>query len=239
MVNRSLTVKKLMFYITITAIALTIGKGANAQIVYAPLNPNFTGYDTTCLLDLNGERIIDFTINPDSGIYAGQDSTMQFLSPIVIQHEDSLWAEPGKNSKFPPKITFQWYNENSTAISGADSIYFVPNTSGYYYVEVTDSSESVSVLSEVFQFALTDLTPLNSTDDINVSESNNLLRIKFINEPYYGYQLAIYNYTGQKVFSYEINSINTIANLRPLNKGLYFASVEKGNKRIVKKIIIG
>jgi hypothetical protein len=181
---------------------------------------------------------MDFNVKPDPVIYRGLDSTIQFLTPIIMQHEDSLIAKPGKNGKFLPKVTFQWYNKYATPISGADSSYYLPNTSGYYYVAVTDSSEAISMLSEVFQFVLTDITTLNSTDDISVTESNSLIKIKFIDEPYYGYQLAIYNYSGQKVFSYEIDSVSTFANLRPLAKGLYFVSVEKGDRRIVKKFII-
>ena len=159
------------------------------------------------------------------------DSVGYFL--VVRQDGDTLFAD-SSNSRFSAGVTYQWYNLSGT-IQGAISYYYIIPQNGYYGPTISDSLCNYG--SELLFYNLSGITQINPAN-IFITESNNLLTIKFNDEPYNDYKLIIYNYIGQQVYNSEVTSADMEFNLSSLTKGLYLVTLEKEGGRVVKKIVV-
>jgi len=224
-------------YPTQVEVGISYGLPPNGSLNWY-MNDSSTGINYTYIYtNSTGYYYAEF-FNSDSSCITYSD-TVHIVSDnpaaFIRQSNDTLfWVrDPGFSI---PIIYYQWYYY-STTVDNATKPYYIPTQDGNYYVEFTDSLGCNGITPQ-FEYTETGLHQIGSLSNINIYEYNNHLNIKFNNTPYSGYQLSVYNYLGQKVLSSEINSDGVIFDLTALAKGLYLVSVEKGNTRIVKKIVL-
>jgi len=126
--------------------------------------------------------------------------------------------------------SYQWYDDNMIAINGANAQQFTPLSSGSYYVEV--SNIFCSELSDIFQFALTDVKQVEW--GLLINTNNNILSI---NSEHFISQLQLFDISGKEIF-YKTSFLNTEIDVNNISSGIYFLNLKIKEQIICKKVIL-
>jgi hypothetical protein len=113
-----------------------------------------------CNLDVSG---ISLSLRQDT---SSGTSTPCGINTVTISTgpDGSCIAAP-----FDPDYTYQWFNDNGIAISGATSSTFRPSVDGYYYVEVCDPDIANCCENSGLYWCTTNVTILDAKEyDFNL-----------------------------------------------------------------------
>lgn len=135
-----------------------------------------------------------------------------------------------------------WYLVGDNTPLGS-SIYYVCNTSGYYYVVGTDDNGCNAISDSISMTCLTQNPPLNSLSAFSVfpSPANSNINIIADNIENGTYIFKIFNASGVLLDKYETEVCDNFYigyyPVSAINSGLYFLSIEKDNVRYVISFI--
>ena len=154
-------------------------------------------------------------------------------TPIVtLITGDSLYSSANNNN--------QWYC-NDTIITGATNQTYLPTTTGYYYVIVTDSN---GCSAQSLPYTYTGIEELIKNNGIYVypNPASDRLNLQFRDAIEGGYVIDVYNYLGKKVISEKVSQTEAEhqINTTSLNNGIYIynitttTNIYKGKFTIIK-----
>ena len=154
-------------------------------------------------------------------------------NPIIV----NIWQNGNNLETTNNFVTYQWYDNTGTPITGANSSIYTPTIQGEYYVEVTDTNEcSINSYSILFSInnlienpVITNIYP-NPTNGKVIIESSKELK-----------SISIINNIGKQV--YKLANVNfkrkqATIDLSSLTKGIYLIKLESNNYLSYQRIIL-
>jgi hypothetical protein len=156
-------------------------------------------------------------------------------TPVITQSNDSLLSNYASGNQW-------YYNEAAStySIAGATNQYYVPYTSGNYFVIVTDSAGCVSDSSNIINVVLTGISGINGTDfGIFPNPSNGMFTISFDSKYYPDATVTLINAIGQPLLEDKLVN-HTIIKLDVsfLPQGMYFMKFETYQSVYLKKVLV-
>ncbi len=159
------------------------------------------------------------------------DLTITTVNTDVIQNNDTLIAQA-------QGVAYQWLdcNDNYSQIQTANTMLFVPESSGDYAVKINDNG--CIDTSNCYNVVVSNI---NNIDD-NIIEIYPNPAKQFVNivipNSLSVNKITIYNITGVEVFTNKNNNKNYLINVSELKTGTYFIEIISTEKTITKKLII-
>lgn len=123
---------------------------------------------TTWIFD-EGEYTVTVTNEFDCAEISREAATITVLpkpeKPIISRDEDTLYSTP--------EYEYQWYMDGEV-FSGATDIRFEPDTTGIYYVKVTNSDGCSNISDEMYFWKGSAIVNIRLPDTINVRTDKNI-----------------------------------------------------------------
>lgn len=175
--------------------------------------------------------------------YPTKTDTLFLQSFITVEASPSSTLSYNNDTIFCSNSTayeYQWYH-NGNIVDSSFQYFIVPDSMGYYYVEVMSETGCISI-SDSFYYAPSGIAIFLNNRNISIypNPASTLLHlVGEIDNDYY--DIIISNVLGQVVFTKEINVTNNLLktqiNIENLPKGVY-SFVLKNNKSIYQKKIL-
>jgi len=155
------------------------------------------------------------------------------VTPIITQTGDTIFSSASTGN--------QWYNSFGL-ISGATGNKYVPTTSGYYYVIVTDQHGCISDSSNIIYLIPTGVSDFNVKKITVFSDiSNQSFSIKIDGFENKNVQIYIYNMQGKSILNYT-TYINSSIFIKQFNTnfkmGIYYMKLISDSDVFVNKFLI-
>jgi hypothetical protein len=183
----------------------------------------------TYLADSSGSYSAEF-IDSGKTCYLISDTV-----PITIDIEHPTISQSTNDTLLTQHYSsYQWYLDSVEA--GGTGQYFVADTTGKYFVIVTDS-DGCSFKSPDYNFTATGIAPLDQAD-VSIYAYDKRLHVLFNDESLLGSPLKIYNTLGQEVFTTILTTGQTEIDMSDLVAGIYIVEVGGKTAPVVKKIVV-
>lgn len=134
--------------------------------------------------------------------------------------------------------SYQWY-QNGQQIAGATSQTYTPTSSGIYLVRITDNNGCVYQYSKGYKYtqSSTGLSEIDLSDAITAYPNPTEGYIHLKNTQVFGKEFAVHvlDQSGRVIFS-QMNS--TFIDLSSMSNGVYYLSVQSGQYKANKTIIL-
>lgn len=225
---------------------LTPSAGPDSEICDGE-SVTLTATGGTSYLWSNGENTAEITVSPSSSTTysvtvadvcasgTGEVSVSVLPSPtpsITI-------ASNGVISALPIDQTYQWYF-NGMPIADATNQSYIPQNSGDYSVEVTNS-DGCSTISDLISYMVVSVEHIEGVEYFGVFPNpfNDFIDIELKNHNSETFYVKIVDIRGEILQEQEIystGSYTTRLNVADLPKGIYFVQIANDNGQIVKKI---
>ncbi|MFA5782553.1 MAG: T9SS type A sorting domain-containing protein, partial [Bacteroidales bacterium] len=153
-------------------------------------------------------------------------------TPTITQNNDSLISSEVTGN--------QWYLTPDSLLAGATGQYYIPTSTGDYYVIVTDIQGCRSDISNIISFVsgLGSSYYSNNSCFIYPNPSNGYITIQF-NYPVNDVaQLNVTNTLGESVLRMNITNQITVIDLRNFAGGIYFGKIKTSKGIDIIKITI-
>lgn len=129
---------------------------------------------------------------------------------------------------------YQWVNcSNGTAITGATTQSFIPSVAGNYSVMITLAGCTQTSSCQLVTLRVHDVDAIPELK-ISPNPTSGILKITAKNEIE---KVEITNFAGQRLMSFQPNSVNTEINISQLKEGVYLVKVSSKQQTQVYKII--
>ncbi|MEM6263510.1 MAG: T9SS type A sorting domain-containing protein [Bacteroidota bacterium] len=152
------------------------------------------------------------------------------VAPIIFQQRDSLVI----NTPF----LVQWY-DSTGPISGADTLVFIPDSTGRYWVSVTDTFGCVA-FSDTFLFTTpTSLSRGISLDDWQVypNPARDMIYVHTGHQVVGSWQVEVIDLAGKVLVSFDQTSSNRLSiDLSAYPSGMYLLRVHHNHQQVIRKI---
>ena len=156
-------------------------------------------------------------------------------TPVITQSNDTLLSNYANGNQW-------YYNEASStySIAGATNQYYVPYTSGNYFVIVTDSAGCVSDTSNLINMVITGISGINGTDfGIYPNPSNGVFTVSFDSKYYPDATITLINAIGQPLLEDKLENHAVIKlDISYLPQGMYFMKFETYQSVYLKKVLV-
>jgi hypothetical protein len=183
----------------------------------------------TYLADSSGSYSAEF-IDSGKTCYLISDTV-----PITIDVEYPTIGQSTNDTLLTQHYSsYQWYLDSVAA--GGTGQYFIADTTGKYFVIITDSN-GCSFKSPDYNFTATGIAPLDQAD-VSIYAYDKRLHVLFNDESLVGSPLRIYNTLGQEVYSTILTTGQTEIDMSDLVAGIYIVEVRGKTAPVVKKIVV-
>jgi hypothetical protein len=155
------------------------------------------------------------------------------VTPIVQQTGGLLFVSE------PAGVTYQWYHW-AVLIPGATDSTYVPTSTGWYYVRVTDTVNGCSNISEGTWMNISGISDINSQEApvVYPNPSHGTLHCH-IPEGQLGTRLYLYSITGSVIYEAELDKYDTEIDISNISSGMYTIKTEnKGNSTQWQKLLV-
>jgi N-acetylneuraminic acid mutarotase len=160
--------------------------------------------------------------------YLYDNWTWACIAPVITQHGDTLFSSLSTNC--------QWYLNNS-AISGANSSYYIAVSEGNYSVQAADSNACSSLSStyidkysgihipEIQNTVYVSISPNPAKDGFDLNVGTSLI----------GTSYDVLDMTGRVILSGKIEKETTQFNLKAFSSGVYFLQIDDKSYKVIKQ----
>ncbi len=206
-----------------TATATIIGGTPPYSQSYLGNNPSSlcAGLYNLIITDNNGcQNTLSFTISEPN--------------PVTV----NVWQDGGTLMADSGFISYQWLDENGNMISGANTSSYTPESSGNYFVQVTDSNGCLGTSVAIYFESSTSLYDISNLISLYPNPSSGEI---FISTSEKINKISISNVSGLNILEVPINTNKqrqVKLNLQEYSKGIYFVKISYRDRHIIRRFIL-